>query len=86
MVKLVLLALAFGLLGAIVVPVVTFFGSRLRCHAIVAQGGTPGDSGGCEMSAGVIGLGSAIPGFLIGVAVALHRGHKRRRAQSRDAG
>lgn len=80
MLRLCLSALACGMLGAVVVPLVALFGSLALFHAFVPQCGSPGDSGGCEMSAGMIGVGAVIPGLLIGVAVGIHRARRRGRA------
>ena len=78
MLKLCLSAVGFGLFGMVVVPLIAFFGALAVFHGVYPQCGTPGDSGGCEMGAGIIGLGSVIPGFLIGAAVGIHRARKRR--------
>jgi hypothetical protein len=85
MLKLCLSALLFGLLGSVVVPVLALFGSLALFHLLVPRCGTPGDSGGCEMSAGVIGVFAVIPGFLIGAAFGIHRARRGKRGRGDDA-
>ena len=78
--------MAYGLLGAVTLPLLALFVSLALFHALVPQCGTPGDSGGCEMSAGAIGVGAVIPGFLLGAAFGLHRALRRGRAAKPEAG
>ena len=68
--------MAFGLAGVIVMPIVVFFTVLIAAHALDPRCGTPGDSGGCEMGAAVIGFASAGPGLAIGVALALWRHYR----------
>jgi len=60
--------------GALVAaPVVVTIAVLTLAHLLDPSCGTPGDSGGCEMGAVGIGIASAVPAALIGVAVALWR-------------
>ena len=85
MLRLCLSALAFGPLGAVTLPLLALFVSLGLFHWLVPQCGTPGDSGGCEMSAAMIGVGAMIPGFLLGAAFGLRRTLHRRRAAKQAA-
>ena len=80
MLRLCFSALAYGLLGAVTLPLLALF------HALIPQCGTPGDSGGCEMSSAMIGVGAVIPGFLLGAAFGLWRALRRGRAAKQEAG
>ena len=68
----------FGLLGLIVVPIVTFFGVLALAYA--AGGCGPGDSGGCEMGSASIALAIAVPAFAVFFFVTLIRGLMKRKA------
>ena len=76
MLRLLALSLGFGLIGVVVLPIVVFFGVLIAAYALDPRCGTPGDSGGCEMGAAVIGFASAGPGLAIGVALALWRHYR----------
>jgi hypothetical protein len=78
--------MAYGLLGAVTLPLLALFVSLALFHALVPQCGTPGDSGGCEMSSAMIGVGAVIPGFLLGAAFGLRHTLNRRRAAKQAAG
>jgi len=77
MFKTVIFALVFALVGAILLPLIAFFGSLALLHIFDSRCGTPGDSGGCEMGAGMIALGAIIPGLLIGIATGVYFGRTR---------
>ena len=68
----------FGLLGLIVVPIVTFFGVLSVAH--LAGGCGAGDSGGCEMGSASLAMASAVPAFAIFFFVTLIRGLMKRKA------
>jgi len=70
----------FGLLGLIVTPIVVAITVLTLAHLFDPRCGTPGDSGGCEMGAASIGVFSALPGLAIGVAFALYRHFRKKRA------
>jgi hypothetical protein len=72
--------LGFGLLGLIVTPIVVTITVLTLAHLFDPGCGTPGDSGGCEMGAVSIGVMSALPGLAIGVAFALYRHFRNKRA------
>lgn len=76
------MSVVFGLVGVIVLPVVVFLAVLVAAYALDPRCGTPGDSGGCEMGAAVIGFASAGPGLAIGVALALWRHYRRLRQTS----
>lgn len=78
MLGLLVRALAMGLLGLVCAPIVTTLVVLALAHAFDPSCGTPGDSGGCEMGAVSIGVASALPGFAIGVTVALVQHYRRR--------
>lgn len=71
-------ALAFGLVGVIVTPIVVFFGVLLAAHLLDPRCGTPGDSGGCEMGAASIAIMSALPGLAAGIVLVLIQGYRKR--------
>ncbi len=79
MLRLAVKSLVFGLIGFIAVPILVFFLVLILGHLFDPRCGTPGDSGGCEMGAATAGFAAAIPGFAIGVAIALVRGLRYRR-------
>lgn len=76
MLRLLGTSLVFGLLGMVVLPIVVFFGVLIGAYALDPRCGTPGDSGGCEMGAAVVGFAAAGPGLAIGVALALWRHYR----------
>ncbi|MDP2331089.1 MAG: hypothetical protein Q8M19_10400 [Reyranella sp.] len=78
MLRFVVKAFTFGLLGMIVAPVVMFFIVLIAAHTFDPRCGTPGDSGGCEMGAASIAILSMLPGLAIGVAIALIQGYRNR--------
>ena len=79
MLKTVVFALGFALVGVVLVPLIAFFGSLALFYAFDSQCGSPSDSGGCEMSAGVLAFAAAMPGLLIGMAAGVY--FRRRRLQ-----
>lgn len=81
MLRLLGTSLLFALIGVVVLPIVVFFTVLLAAYALDPRCGTPGDSGGCEMGAAVMGFASAGPGLAIGVALALWRHYRRLRAE-----
>ena len=78
MLRLVVKASAFGLVGMIVTPVAMFFIVLTAAHIFDPRCGTPGDSGGCEMGAASIAIFSMLPGLAIGVAIALIQRYRNR--------
>ena len=78
MLRLVVKASAFGLVGMIVTPVAMFFIVLIAAHVFDPRCGTPGDSGGCEMGAASIAIFSMLPGLAIGIALALVQGYRNR--------
>ncbi len=80
MLRLLGMSVLFGLIGVIVLPIVVFFTVLIAAYALDSRCGTPGDSGGCEMGAAVMGFASAGPGLAIGVALALWRHYRKQRA------
>ncbi|MCF8531426.1 MAG: hypothetical protein K9G48_00340 [Reyranella sp.] len=78
MLRIVLKAAAYGLVGLIVTPIVVSIVVLTAAHLLDPSCGTPGDSGGCEMGAVGIGMLSALPGLAIGVAFALFQSYRRR--------
>ena len=80
MLRLLGMSVLFGLIGVIVLPIVVFFTVLIAAYALDPRCGTPGDSGGCEMGAAVMGFASAGPGLAIGVALALWRHYRQLRA------
>ncbi|MBA3040376.1 MAG: hypothetical protein KJ670_12640 [Alphaproteobacteria bacterium] len=79
MVWTVVRALIFGLVGLIGVPIVTTLLSLALFHLFDPRCGTPGDSGGCEMGAASLGIAAALPGFALGVALAVFQAWRRQR-------
>ena len=78
MLRLVARSLAFGLVGLIAIPIAVLFIVLVAAHTFDPRCGTPGDSGGCEMGAFAIAVFSALPGFAIGVAIALIQAYRNR--------
>ena len=79
MIWIVIRSILFGMLGLVVMPVVVFMLVLVVGYAFDPRCGTPGDSGGCEMSAATIAI-SALPiGFLGGFLVSLILGLRARR-------
>jgi prepilin signal peptidase PulO-like enzyme (type II secretory pathway) len=70
----------FGLLGMIVTPILVVIIVLTLAYQFDPRCGTPGDSGGCEMGAASLGFVSALPGLAIGVAFALYRHFRKKRA------
>lgn len=64
-------ALGWGLLAALLVPIVASFGALGISH--LAGGCGSGSSGGCEMGAAALGLYSILPGFALGAGFGLWR-------------
>lgn len=71
-------SLVYGLIGLVTAPIVTTILVLTIAHIVDPRCGTPGDSGGCEMGAVSIGVMAAIPGFVIGVGIALFRAWRQR--------
>jgi hypothetical protein len=71
-------ALAFGVIGAVCVPIAVFFMVLVAAHVFDPRCGTPGDSGGCEMGAAAMAIAAVLPGLAIGVAVALFQAWRKR--------
>lgn len=69
MLKHVVRAVVFGLIGLVVVPILVFFAVLVLVHTFDPRCGTPGDSGGCEMGAASIAYVSALPGLLGGIGL-----------------
>ena len=63
--------IGYALIGLLVVPVLVMFIVLGLAHLFEPSCGTPGDSGGCEMGAVSIGIISAIPAMLVGIAISL---------------
>ena len=59
-----------------------FFGSLALFYGLDPRCGAPGDSGGCEMSAGVIAFVAVIPGVLIGIGSGVYFGRPRLQSSS----
>jgi hypothetical protein len=78
MLRLAATSFGYGMVGLFVTPIVVFFLIIALAYTFDPRCGSPGDSGGCEMGAATIGFASAIPGFVIGVGVALYRGYRKR--------
>mgnify|MGYP007066239984 CR=1 FL=1 len=78
MFRIVARAVAFGLAGMIVTPIIVSIVVLIAAHLLDPRCGTPGDSGGCEMGAVGIGMLSALPGLAIGAAFALFQSYRRR--------
>jgi len=78
MLRLAATSFVFGITGLIATPIVVFFLIIALAYTFDPRCGSPGDSGGCEMGAATIALASAIPGFVIGVGIALYRGYRSR--------
>ena len=78
MLRLVVKASAYGLVGMIATPVAMFFIVLIAAHTFDPRCGTPGDSGGCEMGAASIAIFSMLPGLAIGIAIALFQGYRNR--------
>lgn len=70
----------FGLLGLVVVPILTAILVLGFAHVVDGRCGTPGDSGGCEMGSFAAAVAMALPGFAIGFFVSLIPGLRRLRA------
>ena len=64
-------ALGWGVMGALLVPIVAAFGALGISH--LAGGCGPGSSGGCEMGAAALGIYAILPGFALGAGLGLWR-------------
>lgn len=80
MLKTVAKSLAFGLVGLIGLPILTGILALSLGYLFDPRCGTPGDSGGCEMGAATAAVAMALPGFAIGVGIALFTSWRRRKA------
>lgn len=80
MLGLTLRIMGFGLLGFVVTPIVVGITVLALAYSLDSRCGTPGDSGGCEMGVASLAIASALPGMAIGVAVALYRHFRKKRA------
>jgi hypothetical protein len=78
MLRLAATSIAYGITGFILTPIVVFFLIIALAYTFDPRCGSPGDSGGCEMGAATIAFASTIPGFVIGVGIALYRGYRSR--------
>lgn len=79
MLRLILIAIGWGLAGFVALPVVVFAG-LLVFVAFDPVCGSPGDSGGCYMGLAAITFAAAPVGFAAATIVALIHGltHRRR--------
>lgn len=77
--KVLFSSVLFGLLGLFLAPVIVFALVLGLGYAFDPRCGTPGDSGGCEMGAATLAVGSALPGIVGGVALGAILGLKRKR-------
>ena len=80
MLKTIAQSLAFGLVGLIGLPILTGILALSLGYLFDPRCGTPGDSGGCEMGAATAAVAMALPGFAIGVGIALFGAWRRRKA------
>lgn len=67
--KVLFSSVLFGLLGLVLAPVSVFALVLGLGYAFDPRCGSPGDSGGCEMGAATLAIGSALPGIVAGVAI-----------------
>lgn len=74
----ILTALGWMLLGALIAPVVTLLFSILF-YVFDSRCGSAGDSGGCEMGIFVLVIGSILPGAVFGFVLGMARALRRRR-------
>lgn len=75
----ILTALGWMPLGALIAPVCTLLFSMLF-YVFDSRCGSPGDSGGCEMGIFVLVIGSIVPGAVFGFILGLARALRKRRA------
>lgn len=69
---------AYGIAGLILTPFVVFFASLALSYALNPRCGTPGDSGGCEMSAAFLAIYSVPVGLALGAAAGAFLALRRR--------
>lgn len=81
MLKTIAKSLAFGLIGLIGLPILTGLLALSLGYLFDPRCGTPGDSGGCEMGAATAAGAMALPGFAIGVGIALFGAWRRSRSR-----
>jgi hypothetical protein len=74
---LILRILGIALLGGVAAMLGTGLAALLLAHMLNPACGTPGDSGGCEMSAVALGMAATLPGALIGAGLAVWRARRR---------
>ncbi|MFA7413865.1 MAG: hypothetical protein WC048_05220 [Rhizobium sp.] len=79
MLRLIVKSLVYGLIGFIGLPILTGVFALSMGYIFDPRCGTPGDSGGCEMGAAAAAIAMALPGFAIGVGIALLRTWWRQR-------
>ncbi len=80
MLRLIVNSLVYGLIGLVTVPILTGVFALSMGYIFDPRCGTPGDSGGCEMGAAAAAIAMALPGFVIGVGIALFRAWRQRKA------
>ncbi|MHB0952855.1 MAG: hypothetical protein ACYC10_13140 [Allorhizobium sp.] len=80
MLQLIVKSLVYGLIGFISLPILTGVFALSMGYIFDPRCGTPGDSGGCEMGAASAAIAMALPGFVIGVGIALFRTWRQRKA------
>jgi len=80
MLRLIVKSLLYGLIGFIGLPILTGVFALSMGYIFDPRCGTPGDSGGCEMGAASAAIAMALPGFVIGVGIALFGAWRRSRS------
>ncbi|HCL66243.1 MAG TPA: hypothetical protein DIC56_15670 [Rhizobium sp.] len=80
MLRLIVNSLVYGLIGLVTAPILTMIFALTVGYIFDPRCGTPGDSGGCEMGAAAAAVAMALPGFVIGVGIALFRSWRQRKA------
>lgn len=71
-------AVAYGIAGLILTPIVVFVATLGLSYALNPRCGTPGDSGGCEMGAAALAIFSVVPGVVLGAAAGVFLALRRR--------
>lgn len=80
MLRMIVKSLVFGLIGFVSLPILTGVFALSMGYIFDPRCGTPGDSGGCEMGAAAAAIAMALPGFVIGVGIALFLAWRQRKA------
>jgi hypothetical protein len=75
-------AIGYLLLGAVVAPLL-MLAAMIPIYLLDSRCGTPGDSGGCEMSIAVNMMMMVVPGAVTGLIVGLWRGVKAKKRAAR---